>query len=166
MHLYFRDNFFNAGITEILSSEQEQVGYLDLKSSFGSSLDVYAEDHALLYQGKFRFFSAKWEISDGRGNSYGVLRSRFAFFEKKYTYETYGRGSYDIVSPAFSREYEVFDAYGSCVARFERVNGWFSSSAFHLWNDSDSLDTYELVAVIMGVNAIQAASRNNGANTV
>ncbi|MDN8590450.1 hypothetical protein Q0V21_16880 [Paenibacillus sp. 11B] len=43
MELYFRDNFFNAGYTEIMNheQEQEQAGHLDLKSAFGSSLDVF-----------------------------------------------------------------------------------------------------------------------------
>ncbi|WP_173193026.1 hypothetical protein [Paenibacillus alginolyticus] len=49
-----------------------------------------------------------------------MLRSRFAFFTKKFTYETEGRGSYEIISPAFSKEYEISDESGALVARFEQ----------------------------------------------
>jgi hypothetical protein len=76
-------------------------------------------------------------------------------FSKKFTYETEGRGSYDITSPAFSKEYEVSDSSGSLVANFEKVNRWLSSGAFTLRNQSADLDSYELVAVIMGMHAIQ-----------
>ncbi len=40
MELYFRDNFFNAGRTDIVNARREPAGKLDLKSAFGSSLDV------------------------------------------------------------------------------------------------------------------------------
>lgn len=41
MHLYFKDNFFSSGITDIMDREGRVIGSLDLKSAFGSSLDVY-----------------------------------------------------------------------------------------------------------------------------
>jgi uncharacterized protein YxjI len=155
MNLYFRDNFFNAGFTEILDSQAKNIGHLDLKSSFGSAIDVFGLNDQLLYKGGFPFFSGKWEISNPDGSLVGVLRSRFTMFSKKFTYETEGRGSYDITSPAFSKEYEVSDSSGSLVANFEKVNGWLSSGAFTLRNQSADLDSYELVAVIMGMHAIQ-----------
>ncbi|WP_308635812.1 LURP-one-related/scramblase family protein [Paenibacillus silvisoli] len=155
MNLYFRDNFFNAGTTEILNEQQEQVGHLDLKSSFGSAIEVYGQDARLLFSGSFPFFSGRWEISGANGEQLGVLKSRFAFFKKKFTYETEGRGSYEILSPAFSKEYEIFDESGGLAARFEKINRWFASGAFVLNNHSSQLDTYELVAVIMGMHAIQ-----------
>lgn len=164
LNLYFRDNFFNAGVTEILDEQEVNVGHLDLKSSFGSAIDVYGQNSQLLCKGSFPIFSGKWEVTDADGGQLGVLRSRFAFFTKKFTYETEGRGSYEIISPAFSKEYEISDESGALVARFEQVNGWFSSGAFLLNNQSEHLDTYELVAVIMGMHAIQkrqSAAANN-----
>ncbi|BFT72044.1 hypothetical protein [Paenibacillus sp. P36] len=155
MNLFFRDNFFNAGFTEILDSEEKNMGHLDLKSSFGSAIDVYGINDRLLYKGGFPFLSGKWEVSHPGGSLAGVLRSRFAMFSKKFTYETQGRGSYDITSPAFSKEYEISDSSGVLVAHFEKINGWFSSGAFTLRNQSAELDSYELVAVIMGMHAIQ-----------
>ncbi|ANS75921.1 hypothetical protein AWM70_16110 [Paenibacillus yonginensis] len=159
MTLYFRDNFFNAGETEILNERNEQVGYLDLKSAFGSSVEVYGEGIQVC-SGRFPFFSNRWEIQDIQGQTLGVLRSRFTFFSKKYTYETNGRGEYDILSPAFSREYEVVNDYG-VVARFAKVSGWFSASAYELCNYSELLNDYELVAVIMGVHEIQKRHNNS-----
>lgn len=155
MNLYFRDNFFNAGFTEILDSQEKNIGHLDLKSSFGSAIDVYDVNDRLLFKGGFPFFLGKWEISNPDGSLAGVLRSRFTLFAKKFTYETEGRGSYDITSPAFSKEYDISDSSGALVAQFEKVNGWFSSGAFTLRNQCDDLDSYELVAVIMGMHAIQ-----------
>lgn len=67
----------------------------------------------MLYHGRFPFMSSKWQISGASGEQVGVLRSRMAFLSKKYTYETDGRGTYEIVSPAFSKEYEVTDESGT-----------------------------------------------------
>ncbi|NGM85252.1 hypothetical protein G5B47_22875 [Paenibacillus sp. 7124] len=159
MELYFRDNLFSAGVTEILNEQGESIGQIDLKSAFGSAIDVYGPNGQLLYKGHFPFFSGKWEITDGGGGQFGVLRNRFSMFTKKFTYETDGRGSYDITSPAFSKEYEVSDE-SKIVAHFKQVNGWFSSGAFVLNNQSDHLDTYELVAVIMGMHEIQKRHRD------
>jgi len=158
MKLYFRDNFFNAGMTEILNEREERVGHVDLKSAFGSSIEVYGPDGGPRCQGSFPFFSNKWEVTAADGGTLGVLKSRLTLFSKKYTYNAAGRGSYEIVSPAFSREYEISDGSGT-VARFEQVNGWFSSGAFLLNNRCDDLDSYELVAVIMGMHAIQKRQR-------
>ncbi|WNR46214.1 hypothetical protein [Paenibacillus roseipurpureus] len=160
MDLYFRDNFFNAGVTEILNEREDQVGHLDLKSLFGSALDVFGPQGKLVCSGEFPFLSGKWVVSGAGGEELGVLRSRMAFFSKKYTYETDRRGSYEIVSPAFSSEYEILDESENQVAMFEKVNGFFASGAFRLNNQSEMLDTYELVAVIMGVNAIQKRQRS------
>ncbi|SEO83078.1 hypothetical protein SAMN04487895_112143 [Paenibacillus sophorae] len=74
MELYFRDNFFNAGVTEILNGQGESAGQIDLKSAFGSAIDVYGKDGQLLYKGSFPFFSGKWEVTDKRR---GTVR-RFA----------------------------------------------------------------------------------------
>ncbi len=155
MKLYFRDNFFSAGQTDILNEQQEDAGMLDLKDAFGSSIDVYGPGRSLMYSGAFRTFSNKWRIRDARGHEAGVLRSRFAFFTKKYTYETLDGGSYSITSPAFSKAYEVFNASGQCVAKFAKVNGWFASGAFELDNQSEELNDYELACVIMGMHNIQ-----------
>ncbi|TLS54077.1 hypothetical protein FE782_01650 [Paenibacillus antri] len=159
MNLYFRDNFFSAGMTEILNEREQRVGHVDLKSAFGSSIEVYGQDGRLLYQGSFPIFSNKWQVTDANGGQVGVLKSRLTFFSKKYTYDTAGRGSYEIVSPAFSREYDITDGSGM-VARFEQVNGWFSSGAFLLNNRCVDLDSYELVAVILGMHAIQKRQRS------
>ncbi|NOU98855.1 hypothetical protein [Paenibacillus planticolens] len=164
MKLYFRDNFFNAGVTEILNEQEEEIGHLDLKSAFGSAIDVYGPKSELLCKGGFPFFSNRWEVTGANGEELGVLRSRFAFFTKKFTYETERRGSFEIISPAFSKEYEVTDDSGALVAHFEQVNGWFSSGAFRLSNHSQDLDSYELAAVIMGMHAIQKRQRSAANN--
>ncbi|MGG1519523.1 hypothetical protein ABE504_29250 [Paenibacillus oryzisoli] len=161
MQLYFRDNMFNRGVTEILDEHQSVAGRLDLKSALGSSIDVYGPQDELVCSGKFKVFSNKWFITDGRGNELGVLRCRFSFFSKKYTYEAAGRGSFDIVAPAFSKEYEILEESGAQTARFEKVSGWFSAGAYLLDNHGERLDTYELITVIMGVHEIQ--KQNNSA---
>jgi len=94
----------------------------------------------------------------------GRLRSRFTFLAKSYTYDAYARGTFDITSPAFSRDYEICDGNGSLVASFQKVNDWFSSEAYCLDNVSEQLTNYELIAVIMGMNAIQKRRRSAAAN--
>lgn len=159
MRLYFRDNFFNAGLTEIVDDRQRPAGTLDLKGAFGSALDVYGEDGAIVCSGRFRMFSNKWEVYGADGGLLGVLRYRLSFLSKRYEYETAAGTLYGITSPAFSKEYEVQEEGGPLAARFERVSGWFSSGAYCLDNISGRLDSYELVAVIMGVHEIQKRHR-------
>lgn len=160
MELYFKDNFFNAGYTEIVNARNEPAGSLDLKSAFGSSLDVNNADGALVCSGKFRLFSNKWEITDTEGRILGVLKHRLSFMSKKFVYETEGRGTYEIFSPAFSKEYSVTDEHGNPVARFDKINGWFESGAFCLRNDSETLDSYELIAIVMGVHETNKREAN------
>jgi hypothetical protein len=155
MKLYFRDNFFNSGLTEILTESNEMAGELDLKSAFGSSLHLYGVDGVLKYSGSFPIFSNKWEVFGADGEEVGVLRHRIAFFSKLFEYDAGERGCYEITSPAFSREYEINDEAGTLVASFERVSGWFSADAYCLENHSDLLNSYELVTVVMGMHEIQ-----------
>lgn len=158
MKLYFRDNFFSAGVTEIVDEVHNPAGELNLKSAFNSAVDVYDPDGKLACKGAFRFFSSRWEVRDAREETLGVLRARMSFFRKKFTYDTEGRGSYEITSPAFSREYGVRDSHGRIVAEFQRVNGWFESGAYCLDNRSDRLGDYELVCVIMGMNNLHKSA--------
>ncbi|MDR9855137.1 hypothetical protein RJP21_16085 [Paenibacillus sp. VCA1] len=152
MELYFRDNFFNAGRTEIVGANQEPAGMLDLKSAFGSSLDVLDADGNLACGGKFRLMSNKWEVTGADGGLLGVLKHRLSFLSKKFIYETEGRGIYEIFSPAFFKEYSITDESGIAVAQFEKVSGWFESGAYCLRNESGRLGSYELIAVVMGVH--------------
>ncbi|WP_336786107.1 hypothetical protein [Paenibacillus sp. MMO-177] len=149
-------------MTEILNEQEQQVGQLDMRSAFSSAIDIYGASGELLYNGRFPFFSGKWEVSGADGEEAGVLRSRLAFFSKKYSYETIGRGDYEIISPAFSREYDVIDESDNVVAQFKQVNGWFSSGAFVLDNQCEFLDSYELIAVIIGMHAMQKAASSAG----
>lgn len=162
MKLIFRDNFFSAGTTEIVDEASAPAGHLDLKSSFGSSLDVYDREGRLVCGGAFRSFSNKWEITGAGGEELGVLRARFSLFEKKFEYDAGGRGVYEIHSPAFSREYSVLDHMGREAAHFGRVSGWFSSGAYALESFTDKLDLYELVAVVMGVHSIHKRHQQSG----
>lgn len=162
MQLYFRDNFFNAGSTEIMNANQERAGFLDLKSMFGSSLEV-SDEYGLVCSGKFRMLTSRWDVTAADGTHLGVLRGRFSFFSKKYEYDAGSRGLYNVSAPAFSQEYDVTDGAGRIAASFRRTSGWFSSGAFVLDNQSEYLNTYELVAVVMGVHAIN--KRRNAANS-
>lgn len=161
MDLYFRDNFFNAGQTEILSESNERVGEVDLRSTFGSALDVFDQMGSRLYSGSFRLFSNKWNVTGAAGEERGILRSRMSFLSKRYEYEAYGIGEFEITSPAFSREYEIRDSSEQLVASFEKVSSWFASSAYCLHNQSNHVDSYEWITVILGMHEIQKRHRNS-----
>lgn len=161
MHLYFKDNFFSSGITDIMDREGRVIGSLDLKSAFGSSLDVYNAGGEIVCNGSFRFFSNKWNITGGNGEELGLLRMRMSFFTKKFEYDAGARGVYEITSPAFSNEYEITDETGRVIAQFSRISGWLQAGAYQLQNESDVLDDWELVAVVMGIHQIR--KRNNSA---
>lgn len=155
MELYFRDRLFSTGITEIMDEVGASMGQLDLESMMTSSVSIYGPDSLLRCTGSFRFFSSKWEVRDAAGSELGVLRYRLSFFSKRYEYDAGYRGVYEIESEPFSKHYVVRDESGSEIAAFEKISGWLEAGAFRLRNHSGRLDSYELVAVIMGVNGIQ-----------
>jgi len=163
MELYFKDNFFNAGETSIMDASGASAGTLHLQSMFSATLSVYSSNNALIYSGKFRFFSSKWEVQDAADSIIGVLRSRFTFFSKRYEYDAGERGIFQIESPAFSYVYTITDVSGKEVASFEKTSTWLQSGAFRLHNLSTELDSYELIAVVMGVHSIQKAASNASA---
>lgn len=159
--LYFNDNFFSSGKTVIYDENKTQVGELDLKSAFSSSVDVLNQTGSISVSGKFRTLRNRWVVTDYHQNELGELRQRFAFFSKKYEYNAGERGVYEIKSEAFSRQYEIFDSQSKLVAKFERVSGFFSSAAYRLSSYEESMPALEWIVVVMGVNAI--IKRNNSA---
>ena len=163
MILYFRDNFFNAGGTEIVNEYREPVGLVDLRSAFGSALDVYGGDGRPLFGGRFRLLSNKWAVTDASGGECGLLRYRMSFLSKRYEYDRYGAGVFEVTSPAFSRDYEIRDGKGELVVSFQKISGWFESSAFRLTVHTGWIDGYEWVAVIMGMHEIRKRHRQSGA---
>jgi uncharacterized protein YxjI len=158
--VYFNDNFFSSGKTDIYNETQVKLGALDLKSAFGSSLNVENEKGEILVEGSFPFFSGRWSIKQPDGTELGEVKASFAFFSKRYHYLT-NNAAYEIESPAFSKEYTILDENKSEVATFKKVNGFFASAAYELKNHSNTLLTEELIAVVMGVNAIEKRRNSN-----
>lgn len=138
-----------------MNTTGEAAGTLDLESMMSYSVSVYGPDSSLRYSGKFRFLGGKWEVLDPSGFEIGLLRARFTLFSKRYEYDAGDRGVYSIEAPAFSHEYSILDESETEVASFQRVSGWLQAGAFQLQNRSSQLDSYELIAVIMGVHSIQ-----------
>ncbi|MGD6801241.1 hypothetical protein [Rossellomorea aquimaris] len=159
--LYFSDNFFSSGRTDIYNSHKEKVGELDLKSAFSASMDILNNEGRVMASGKFPFMGNRWIVSGKEGEEMGELKQKWSFFSKRFQYHSFGKGTFSIESEAFSKDYTVLDEKGAVICSFERVSGFFSSPAFKLENYSSALGNQELVAVVMGVNAIQ--KRNNAA---
>ncbi|MBO7742593.1 hypothetical protein I8J29_00195 [Paenibacillus sp. MWE-103] len=160
MKLYFRDNFFNAGVTEIVNGAGERAGEVDLRSLLGSGLDVYGADGSLACSGGFPLLSGKWGVSGPSGESVGQLRARMSFLTKRFEYEAYGRGVYEIEAGAFSQEYRIADESGNPAAEFARASGFFEASAYALETYDDAVGAYEWIAVILGMHEIQKRRRN------
>lgn len=161
--VYFRDNFFSSGETDITDGSGATVGFLDLQGMFSSGVTVSDSSGGRLGSGGFRFFSNKWVVEDGFGNELGVLKSKLALFSQRYVYESGRFGELYIESPAFTREYTVYTSSETEIARFRRVDGFFESGAFELVNRS-RLPTEELIVVVMGVHAIRKR-RQSAAST-
>ena len=159
--IYFRDNFFSAGVTKIFNENKEELGSLDLKSAFKSSVDILDVEGNIIVKGRFKFFSNRWQITSDSNQLLGTLRQRFTFMKKRFEYDAHDRGLYRIESEAFSREYRVLNDQEEVIADFNRLNGFFEAPAFRLTNSSDKLSNKELVAIVMGVNMIQ--KRNQAA---
>lgn len=163
-NIYFTDNFFSAGVTEIYNDQKEQIGSLDLKGAFSSDVTVLDKEDKVLLAGGFRFFSRKWFVQDQEEQEIGELVQRFAFFSKRFEYEAYNRGVYRIESEPFTRDYEIYDESDHLVGEFHRTDGFFESPAFCLTNHSDVLTDDELIIIVMGVNMIEKRNSSNSAN--
>jgi hypothetical protein len=161
--LYFMDNFFSSGRTDIYNTEKERVGELDLKSAFSAGVEVLNNDGGVLASGKFPFWGNRWIVFGKDGDEIGELKQKWSFFSKKFQYQSFGSRTFFIESEAFSKEYTILDSQGAVVCHFERVSGFFASPAYRMENMSSDLSNEELIAVIMGINAIQ--KRNNSAST-
>ncbi|TLS38286.1 hypothetical protein [Pseudalkalibacillus caeni] len=158
--VYFNDNFFSSGTTEIYTEDKAKTGELDLKSMFSSGVEVLDENNKMVVAGKFPFLSRKWEVTNENSEQLGLLKETISFFQKTYEYKKESGDVYYIESPAFSLEYTILDERKEQVAKFEKISVFFASPAFKLTNRSTKLSTEELVAVVMGVNAIQKRKRS------
>ena len=152
--VYFTDQFFSSGRTDIYNESQEKLGKLDLKSAFTSSVSVENEKGEVIVEGSFPFLSGKWTIKQPNGKELGEVKASFSFFAKRYHYTT-NFGRFEFESPAFSKEYTILDGNKAAVATFKKVSGIFQAAAYELRNFSDFFLTEELIAVVMGVNAIE-----------
>lgn len=162
--VYFSDNFFSAGRTDIYNEQEEKVGSLNLKSAFSSSVDVEDANGEVVVQGSFPFFSNKWSVQQAQNKELGKVKTGFSFFKKRFRYETSDQ-SLEIESPAMSKEYTLTDKSGVEVATFRKVSGVFQSAAYELKNHTSSISTEELISVVMGVNAIEKRRRSTANGT-
>lgn len=162
--IYFSNKFFSSGRTEIVNEHQEKIGSHNLKSVFSPKVEVENKQRKVV-AGSFTFLSNKWVVLNGGGDQLGVVKTSFSFFSKQYKYFTRGK-VIEIESPAFSKEYRMVDETGIEVVTFQKVNALFQTTAFELHNSSDDVQTEELIAVIIGVNAFEktaAAAGEGGA---
>ncbi|WP_036747090.1 hypothetical protein [Paenibacillus sp. UNC451MF] len=159
--VYFSDRFFSTGFTDIVDEYNGKIGELDLQSMFTAGIHLLDNQGNISNSGKFRFFSNAWLVFDRYGEEIGVLKAKVSFFSKRYWYES-RQGSFEIESPAFSREYTVRSMGGEVAAEFRRTDGFFASGAFALSNYS-ALPIEELILVVMGVHAIQKRQNNSAA---
>ncbi|KMJ58351.1 hypothetical protein AB685_10655 [Bacillus sp. LL01] len=162
--VFFSDNFFSSGETEIFNEEEKVVGKLDLRSAFSAAVDVKTPDGNIIVSGAFGFFSSKWFVKDHQDKELGELRQRFAFFKSIYEYNAFGRGIYRLECPAFSREYTLYDENDELAAEFKRTDSFFESVAFQLSDYTSDLEAEELVAIVMGMNAIQKRRRSQNSS--
>lgn len=156
--VYFSDQFFSAGMTDIYNGSQDKVGTLDHMSAFTSGIRIEGIHRTTGIEAGFGFFSNKWTIKRGE-KELGFVKNALSLFTKKYRYFKDGL-EYEIESSAFSKEYTVLNASRDEVASFRKVSGFFQTAAYELTNHSELFEADELIAVIMGVNAIEKRNRS------
>ena len=165
-NLYFSDHFFTSGKKYIYSLEEHIVGKLDLKSAFTSTINVLDIKDNILISGKFPLFSNRWVVTNQDGNEIGFLRAGFSFFAKKYEYTAHNRGIFRIDSEASSQRYEILDEKGNQVGRFKKCNSVLSSLTYELSQFSKEIEISEMIAIVVGVNAIKKRSHSAAKSTV
>ena len=164
--LYFSDSFFSFGHKNIYTSDEQIIGKLDLKSAFTSTIDVLDLKGNIMVSGKFPLFSNRWIITNHKGDELGFVRARFSFFAKKYEYTAHGRGIFRIDTESFLKKYEIFSEKGNRVGLFKKVNAMLSSPAYELTQTSRDIEINEMIAVVMGVNAIHKRSHSAAKSSV
>ncbi|MFK3958572.1 hypothetical protein [Guptibacillus hwajinpoensis] len=162
--LFFSDNFFSAGRTDIYNSDHETVGALNLRSAFSSKVEIEDVNGDVTMEGAFTFFANKWIVRRKNGDELGYVKMSFTFLSKKFHYFKDGK-KFTITSPAFSKEYSITDDSNHEVATFQRTNSYFESANYELKNMSSNLLAEELISIIMGVNAFQKNVSAAGAAT-
>ena len=65
--LFFSDNFFSAGRTDIYNSDREMVGALNLRSAFSSKVEIEDVNGDVTMEGAFTFFANKWIVRRKNG---------------------------------------------------------------------------------------------------
>lgn len=155
MELYFKDNFFSNGVTEIMDESGTEVGSLDLKSAFSPSVDVYGRSGELFYKGRLETIAPyrRWKILDANKEEIGELRSKFSWKGRIFEYDAGRRGVYGIRAP-FSLEGFAITENDQKIASYAKINGWLSPNAYVLRSPSLRIEPYEWVAVVMGVSAL------------
>lgn len=162
--IYFKDNFFSKGITQIYNCDKEQIGQLDLKSAFSSSVDVQDRDGKVIAKGFFPFMSRKWHVVGDDESQRGILKQKITFFSKKFEYVSDHFGVLVIESAAFSNEYRMMDENEEVVVEFKKISGFFEVPVFQLKNGTESIENEEMIAIVMGVNMINKRNRRNSTN--
>lgn len=165
-NLYFSDGFFSSGQKNIYTEDEHIVGKLDLKSAFTSTIDVLDLKGNVLISGKFPLFSNRWIVTNQEGDELGFLRARFSFFAKKYEYTAHNRGIFRIDSETFSERYEILHENGKQVGQFKKESVILSNPAYELSQVSEDIEIGEMIAVVMGVNAIKKRSHSAANSTV
>lgn len=164
--VFFSDNFFSAGRTDILNDQKEKIGEIDLKSAFSSSIDVLDLNGVIVVNGKFPVFGNRWKIYNQSNREIGEVKVKFTFLAQKYEYQVYGGKAFTIQAEPFSRKYEIFNDHQELIAKFAKVSGFFSAAAFQLSSFTEEISVEELVAVVMGVNAIQKRRNSSASSSV
>ncbi|WP_413376119.1 hypothetical protein [Alkalihalobacillus sp. 1P02AB] len=159
--VYFRENFFSSGLTDIMDSNEQKIGSLDLKSAFSTKVSILDENNIEMMRGFFRGFSGKWRMLDYKERELGYVQQQIWSWNKKFYYIKPDETRYLIQAPAFSHSYQILNEVEEVVGEFERISSFFSAPAFKLTNRSTELSTEELILAIIGVNSIQR--RNNAA---
>ena len=165
-NLYFSDHFFTSGKKYIYTMDKHIVGKLDLKSAFTSTIDVLDIKDNILISGKFPLFSNRWVVTNQDGHELGFVRARFGFFAKKYEYTAHDRGTFRIDSEASTHRYEILNENGNQIGQFKKVHSVISSLTYELSQFSKEIEIGEMIAVVMGVNAIKKRSHSAEKSTV
>jgi len=160
-YVYFTDQFFSSGRTDIFNESQQKIGSINLRSSFTSSVSVENELGESIVEGSFLPLSNRWVVKHSYGDELGKVKMAFTLFSKSYHYTNHSSNRFKIEAPAFSKEYMIMDENKKVVAMFQKVSGVFQAAAYELRNDSEILSTEELIAVVMGVNAIERRRRSS-----
>jgi uncharacterized protein YxjI len=167
------DKFLQTGKSPVYNEKHDVIGFIQYHFfSFRGSIEILNHEEKLVSAGKSKIltFMPQWIIEDEHGMQRGVIKRKFSFFNKVYTYENNNGRRFQITGNFWDRKFSVVDENEKEVLNISTVSSFISLKpyTFSIEFKDELFDTFEAVSIVQGVRSLvkqeQARNRSNSSN--